>query len=68
MRTPKICSFNNIHCTLHILNFFFFILITGSLHILTIFIQFPFSPPTFGNHKSDLLFYESVYFWSINGL
>ena len=34
-------------------------LITGTLHILTTFIQLPFPlSPTSGNHKSDLCFYE----------
>ena len=40
--------------------------ITGSLYLWTTFIQFPIPPPpTSVNHKSDLLFYEFVCFWSI---
>ena len=34
-------------------------LITGSLYLLTTFMSFPLPlPPTSGNHKSDLFFYE----------
>ena len=41
-------------------------LVTGSLYLLTTFIQFLLSPAlNLGNHKSDLFFYELVCFWSI---
>ena len=40
-------------------------LITGSLHLLTTFLQFPLPrhpipTPASGNHKSDLFFFEFV--------
>ena len=76
MRTLRIYSLNSCHI-LHPALFTIFImlcitalvliyLITGSLYLLTTFIQFPLPPPpASGNHKPDLFFYEFVCFWSI---
>ena len=53
-------SVHYIYCVVHCIPSTFY-LITGSLYFLTAFIQFPLPPcPAFGNHKSDLFFYDFV--------
>ena len=71
MRTLRIYSLNNfpIYHTAVLIIFIMYItslvliyLITGSLDLLTAFIQFLLPPPSASsNHKSDLFFYEFVF-------
>ena len=67
MRTLRIYYLNNFHiqCTavfsifimLYITSLILIYLITGSLYLLTVFIQVPIPPPpASGRHQSDLFF------------
>ena len=71
MRTLRIDSLNfhvkhtavlTVVSMLCIMSLVLIYLITGSLYILTTFIQFPhYSPPPHHNHKSDLFLWFAVF-------